>query len=50
MDLAAKKTKREERMQAKRDAIKAQAEAAVPTEAEEVSEAPVAEAVDEKKD
>ena len=39
MDLAAKRQARTERMQAKREAIKAQAEAAAPTEAEEVSEA-----------
>lgn len=38
MDLTAKREAREARMQAKRDAIQAQAEQVAPTEAEEVSQ------------
>ena len=48
IDLAAKKAKRNERMQAKKDAISSQAEAVVPTEAEEVSDAEVVETEDKK--
>jgi hypothetical protein len=43
IDLAAKKTARNERMQAKRDAIGAQKESMAPNEATAVSEAPAAE-------
>lgn len=49
MDLAGQKAKREARMQAKKDAISANAEAIAPTEAEAVSEAEVPETKDEKK-
>ncbi len=49
MDLAGQKAKREARMQAKKDAISAQAESIAPTEAEAVSEAEVPETTDEKK-
>jgi len=49
MDLAAKKKAREERMQAKREAISAQASQIDPTEADSVAEAPAPEAIDEKK-
>ena len=48
IDLAAKKAKRNERMQAKKDAVSSQAEAVVPTEAEEISDAEVVETEDKK--
>lgn len=48
IDLAAKKAKRNERMQAKKDAISSQSEAVVPTEAEEVSDAEVVETENKK--
>lgn len=48
IDLAAKKAKRNERMQAKKDAISSQSEAVVPTEAEEVSNAEVVETENKK--
>lgn len=50
MDLAAKKQARDARLQAKREAIKAQLEQIDPTEAETVAEAPAPEAIDEKKE
>jgi hypothetical protein len=49
MDLAAKKQAREARLQAKREAISAQASQIDPTEAESVAEATAPEAIDEKK-
>lgn len=49
MDLAAKKAARAERIQAKKDAIKAQGEQIDPTEADSVAEAPAPEAIDEPK-
>lgn len=50
MDLAAKKEARESRLQAKRDAIKAQSEQIDPMEADSVAEAPAPEAIDEPKE
>ena len=49
MDLAAKKQAREARLQAKKAMITAQNQQVAPSEAEEVSAAPVGEATDEKK-
>lgn len=49
LDLKAQKDKREMRMKAKRDAIKAQAESVAPSEAEAVSEAALPEATETKK-
>jgi hypothetical protein len=49
MDLAAKKEAREARLQAKREAISAQAAQLDQSEAEAVAEAPAPEAIDEKK-
>lgn len=49
IDLAKRKEEREARMQAKREAIRGQQEAAAPTEAEEVSEQKPAETKDDSK-
>lgn len=49
MDLKAKKDNREARMQAKREAIKAQTESIAPTEADAVAEAEPQETKEEKK-
>lgn len=49
IDLAAQKKAREERMQAKREAIRLQNEQVDPTEADSVAEAPAPEAIDEPK-
>lgn len=49
MDLAADKAKREARMQAKKDAVKAQNESIAPSEAEAVAEAEPAENTEDKK-
>ena len=49
MDLKAKKESREARLQAKREAISAQAAQIDPTEADSVAEAPAPEAIDEPK-
>lgn len=48
MDLAAQKDKRTARMQAKKDAIKSQAESLAPTEADAVAEASPAETKTDK--
>jgi hypothetical protein len=47
MDLAGQKAKRNERIQAKKDAINSQAESIAPTEAEAVSDAEVVETKEE---
>lgn len=49
IDLTKRKEEREARLAAKREAIRGQAEAAAPTEAEEVSELPPAETQGEEK-
>ena len=49
MDLKARKDKREARLTAKKEQIKAQAESIAPTEAEAVSEADPVESTEEKK-
>ena len=49
IDLKAQKDKREARMNAKKEAIRAQAESVAPTEAEAVAEAEVVETPEEKK-
>lgn len=49
MDLKSQKDKREARLKAKREAIKAQAESIAPTEADAVAEATPAENAEEKK-
>lgn len=49
MDLKAQKDKREARMKAKREAIKAQTESIAPTEADAVAEAGPTENTEEKK-
>jgi len=49
IDLVAQKKARAERIKAKKDMMKAQAEQIAPTEAEAASEASVEEAIDEKK-
>lgn len=48
IDLAGQKSKREARMQAKKDAITSQEESVAPTEAEAVSDAEVVETEDKK--
>ncbi len=50
MDLAAKKKAREERMQAKKDTIKAQNESIAGSEAEAVAEAKPEESIEDKKE
>lgn len=49
IDLTKRKEEREARLAAKREAIRGQAEAVAPTEAEEVSELPPAETQGEEK-